>query len=89
VLNEYEIFKRNVNEIALESRHVYWMTQFILVIVAIFFVYMSDFITATFVDPDSGKSLTLITNENIRNRTILFYFWFGFMRQMPLLELSL
>ena len=59
------------------------MTQFILVIVSIFFVYMSDFVTTTFVDPDNGKSMTLIQNANIQNKTLFMYFWLGFIRQAP------
>ena len=89
VLKEYENFNLNVHKTSLQSRHIYWLTQFILVIVSIFFVYLSDFVTTTFVDPVSGKSISLIQNENIQNKTMFLYFWCGFLRQVPKNEQSL
>ena len=60
-----------------------------LVIVSIFFVYLSDFVTTTFIDPISGKSISLIQNVNTQNRTLFLYFWSGFLRQVPNIESSL
>ena len=47
---EYESFNKNVHNVALDSRHSFWVTQFVLLIVAMVMVYLSVFINTAFTD---------------------------------------
>jgi len=77
-MQEFANFRINVHKTSIETRHIFWVSQFGILIISIFFAYLSDFVTTAI--QIQGTSIYLINSETIRDKVLFLYFWCGFYR---------